>query len=80
MTSVNVLAFPAPAETRDHVKSHPDVFKSDLSGQTVDFGYVAVKDDHGGDMEWDGRGEEGDIGKTDELVVDDDDVVRGDDG
>jgi len=51
-----------------------------LSGQTVDFGYVAVKDDHGGDMEWDGRGEEGDIGKTDELVVDDDDVVRGDDG
>jgi hypothetical protein len=37
--------------------------------------HVTVEDHHCCDMERDGRNEKGDVGKTNELIVDDDDVV-----
>ena len=79
VTAVEVLAFPAPAEGREHVKSHPDVLERDLVWDAFAPGHVAVEDDHSSDVQGDRGDEEGDVWEADEVVVYHDDVVRGDD-
>jgi hypothetical protein len=78
--AIEVFALPAPAEAWEHVEGEPDIFEGGVPGEDLAFGHVAVEDDHGGDVQGDGRGEEGDVGEADELVVYDDGVVRCDDG
>lgn len=41
---------------------------------------MTIQNDHGCDVEWNWRDEERRVGELDELIVYDDDVVRGDDG
>jgi hypothetical protein len=80
VAAVEVFAFPAPAETREHVECEPDVFDCCYPGEGLAFGHVSVEDDHGGDVKGDGGSEEGDVGEANELVVHDYCVVRRDDG
>lgn len=80
VAAVNVLAFPAPADARDHVEGEPDVFEGGAEGQAFNLGDVPIKDDHGGNVEWDGRCEKGDVGEADQLAVDRNDIMRCDDG
>ncbi len=79
MTTVHVLAFPAPAESRKHVECKPDVFESGVSGQSIRLRHVPVKDNHCCDMQRNRGCEERDVRESDELTVDDDCVVRCDD-
>jgi hypothetical protein len=76
MSAGKIFAFPAPAEAREHVECQPDIFESRVSGEDLTLGHVPVEDDHGGNMERDGRSEEGDVGKANQLIVHDDSVVR----
>jgi hypothetical protein len=75
MSACGVFAFPSPAETRDHVECHPEIFESCLWGEDFASGHVPEEDDHCCDVQWDWGGEEGDVGEADELIVDDDYVV-----
>ena len=80
VATVDVLAFPAPADARDHVEGEPYIFEGGTEGQTFNLGDVPVEDDHGGNVEWDRRCEKGDVGEADQLAVDSNDIVRRDDG
>ncbi len=80
VAAVRVLALPAPAEARDHVEREANVLQRDGLREAVDLRDVPVEDHHGRDVQWDRRGEEGDVWEADELTVHDDHVVRGDDG
>lgn len=80
VAAIDVLAFPAPADARNHVESKPDVFEGGAEGQAFNLGDVPVEDDHGGNVEWNGRCEEGDVGEPDQLAVDGNDIVRCNDG
>jgi hypothetical protein len=77
---VEVLTFPSPTETREHVECHPEVFKRDLLRETVASGHVTVQDDHGGDMQRDWGRKERNIGESNELIMDDDDIMGRDHG
>jgi hypothetical protein len=76
MSTGKIFALPAPAEAREHVECEPDVFEGCMSREGLAFRHVSVEDDHGGDMEGNGRGEEGDVGEANQLVVHDDSIVR----
>jgi len=80
MSAVEVLAFPAPAEARQHIKGEPDVFEGDLFWETLAARHVTVEDDHRGDVEWDWGSEESNVWEFDKLVVHDYNVVGGDNG
>jgi len=79
MTTCGIFTFPSPSETWNHVECHPKIFKHSLVGQNFTLGHVAEENDHGSYVQGDGRGEEGDIWKSDKLIVNDDDVVGSND-
>ena len=80
MPSVKVFSFPSPTEAGEHVEGEVDVFERNVGRKALDFGYMSVEDDHGGDMDRNGGSEKGNVGELDKLGVDDDDVVGSDDG
>jgi len=79
VAAVGVPAFPAPADAWDHFEGKPDVFEGGAEGQALDIGNVPVENDHGRNVERDGRCEKRDVGETGQLAMDGDDIVRSDD-
>ena len=45
-----VLAFPAPTESRELREGESHIFESDFLGKTFALGKMTVEDDHGSDM------------------------------
>ena len=79
MTTCGILTFPTPSETWNHVECHPKIFKHSLVRQNFTLRHVAEENDHGSYVQGDGRGEEGNIWKSDKLIVNDDDIVGSND-
>lgn len=79
MPAVEVLALPAPAEARQHVERKPHVLDRSLPWETLAVGHLAVQNDHRRNVQRDRRRKERDIRETDELTVEDDNIVRGHD-
>ena len=77
MTSVEVLSFPSPTDAWENVESHPNIFQCHLVRNPITVRHMPIQNDHGGDVKRDRRDEERNIGELDQLVVKDDDVVRG---
>ena len=54
VATIRFFALPAPSEGWEHVKRHPDIFECDLASERVATRHVSEKDDHRGDVQWNG--------------------------
>ncbi len=75
MAAVHLPAFPAPTEGWEHVECHPDIFKRNLTCKRVATRHMSEEDNHGSDVQRNGRDKERYVGETEQLIMYDDDVV-----
>lgn len=80
VATVEIFALPTPTEAWKHVKCKPDILQGGMSWEDIAFRHMPIEDNHGRDVEGDGRGEKGNIREANKLVVHYDRVVRSDDG
>lgn len=76
VASVEVFAFPSPTNAWKNVESHPHIFQRHLMGNAVTVGHVPIENDHGGNVKRDRGDEECNVWELDQVVVENDDVVR----
>jgi hypothetical protein len=54
VATIRFFALPTPTEGWEHVERHPDILERNLASERVATRHVSEKDNHRGDMQWNG--------------------------